>query len=171
MGDFTFLFLPMAFAFVPMPCFYQPRIEGTPLDLPITNAIYVKLQNCSAQLCIGLSKLWYGWKLKLDYHCVWLNSKPQLNYVSMCVITQIIIEIKMINLYKHTLFFIIQIKLQIVSHYQFVSCHLPKSCQYVPKNKSLFAMNRSSLFVDISICKVLSFLKQCSVWILRFLKF
>ena len=37
----------------------------------------------------------------------------------MCVITQIIIEIKMINLYKRTLFFTIQIKLQIVSHYQF----------------------------------------------------
>ena len=66
----------------------------------------------------------------------------------------------MINLYKHTLLFIIQIKLQIVSHYQFVSCHPPKSRQYVPKNKSFFAMNRSSLFVDICICKVVSFLKD-----------
>ena len=55
--------------------------------------------------------------------------------------------------------FIIQIKLQIVSHYQFVSCHPPKSSQYVPKNKSFFAINHSSLSVDICICKVVSFLK------------
>ena len=62
-GDFSFLFLLVVFAFMPMPCYYQCRIEGTPLYLPIMNVIYVsivKLQNCSAQLSIGLSKLRSG---------------------------------------------------------------------------------------------------------------
>ncbi|KAK7861286.1 hypothetical protein CFP56_011292 [Quercus suber] len=60
-GVFSFLYIPIASAFVPMPCFYQCRLEGTPLDLPIANEIYVsivKLQNFSAQSSIGLSKLW-----------------------------------------------------------------------------------------------------------------
>ena len=60
-GVFSFLYIPITSAFVPMPCFYQRRLEGTPLDLPIANEIYaskVKLQNFSAQSSIGLSKLW-----------------------------------------------------------------------------------------------------------------
>ena len=59
-GDFSIIFLQIASAFVPMPCFIQSRIEGTNLDFPITNIIYVsvvKLKIFSAQLSIGLSKL------------------------------------------------------------------------------------------------------------------
>ena len=44
-----------------MPYFYQRRLEGTPLNLPIANETYVsivKLKNRSAQSSIGLSKLW-----------------------------------------------------------------------------------------------------------------
>ena len=60
-GGFSFLYIPISSAFVPMPCFHQRRLEVTPLDLPIANEIYVsivKLQNCSVQSSIGLSKLW-----------------------------------------------------------------------------------------------------------------
>ena len=48
-GGFSFLYIPIASAFVLMPCFYQCRLVGTPLDIPIANEIYVsivKLQNC-----------------------------------------------------------------------------------------------------------------------------
>ena len=60
-GGFSFLDIPIASAFVLMPCFYQCRLEGTPLDLPIANEIYVsivKLQNCLGKVG-GSNLLWH----------------------------------------------------------------------------------------------------------------
>ena len=62
-----------------MPYFYQRRLEGTPLNLPIANETYVsivKLKNRSAQKSLSPIQYWAIETLamlKLDYLCPYLN--------------------------------------------------------------------------------------------------